>query len=154
MKEDPTTKETEKKPQQQQESDQTWVPRWERQTPDTGSAPGQHPRPTPRPTSATCSQHPRVTPTVYTPDQMHTQTRGLMFLVEQLVMEMRQLASADTVEPEQWSSVALKLREVAGCSLLLRQRALELAAEALGLGHQTSGTLGLFEETFPPKEAD
>jgi hypothetical protein len=65
--------------------------------------------------------------------------------VELLEGEMPRIENADRVEPAVWSSVALTLREVANRSLLLRQRALVRAAEALGLDPQTSRTLGLFE---------
>jgi hypothetical protein len=67
---------------------------------------------------------------------------------------MLQLETADIIESAAWSSCALMLREVANRSLLLRQRCLALAAEALGSDPQTSGTLRLFEEPLPPEEAD
>jgi hypothetical protein len=76
---------------------------------------------------------------------MRTQIHELRSLVGLLEVEMLQLESADIIEPAVWSSCALMLREVANRSLLLRQRCLALAAEALESDHQTSGTLGLFE---------
>jgi hypothetical protein len=76
---------------------------------------------------------------------MRTQIRELRYQVERLEEEMRLLETFDTIEPAVWSSCALMLHEVANRSLLLRQRALELAAGALESGPQTSGTLGLFE---------
>lgn len=116
----------------------------ERQTQDTGSEPGPDSHPTLPPSSPTCSPHPTGSPTASTLDQMRTRIRELRCLVEQLEEEMRLLRSADTVEPVEWSSVALTLREVANRSLLLRQQALSLVVEALGLDRQTSGTLGFF----------
>jgi hypothetical protein len=68
---------------------------------------------------------------------MRIQIHELRSLVGQLEAEMLQLASAGIVEPELWSSVALMLRGVEDRSWLLRQRALELAAEALESDHRT-----------------
>jgi hypothetical protein len=76
---------------------------------------------------------------------MHIRIHELTCLVEQLEAVMLQQASADTISPELWSSVALRLREVAGRSLLLREQALEQVDAALESDPQTSGTLGLFE---------
>jgi hypothetical protein len=76
---------------------------------------------------------------------MRIQIHELTCLVELLEVEMLQRASAGKAGPELWSSVALMLRGVEDRSWLLRQRALELAAEALESDPQTSGTLGLFE---------
>jgi hypothetical protein len=76
---------------------------------------------------------------------MHIRIHELTCLVELLEVEMLQTRNADIVEPAVWSSAALRLLEVANRSLLLRRRALELAAGALESDPQTSGTLGLFE---------
>lgn len=144
MKEDRTTKGTEKTTAQPLGSDQTLAELWVPQTPDTQSGPDRIHLPKSHPTAPTCSQHPKGCPTGYTQDQMRTRIRELMSLVALLEAEMPLIESADIVEPAVWSSVALMLREVANRSLLLRQQALALAAEALESGHQTSGTLGLF----------
>jgi len=68
---------------------------------------------------------------------MHSRIRELKCLVALLEGEMTRIATADIIEPAVWSSCALMLREVANRSLLLRQQALALAAEALGSGRQT-----------------
>ena len=115
------------------------------QTLDTGNGLGPGPRPTLHPRTAKCSLHPTGCPTESTPGQMHSRIRELRYLVARLEAEMPQIESADIIEPAVWSSVALMLREVANRSLLLRRRALELAAEALELDLQTSRALGLFE---------
>src|SRR6267378_4763483 len=114
--------------------------RMERQEPqirDTGSEPGPDHRPTHHPTIAMCSPRPTATPTASTPGQMHSRIRELKCLVALLEGEMTRIATADIIEPAVWSSCALMLREVANRSLLLRQQALALAAEALGSGRQT-----------------
>jgi hypothetical protein len=76
---------------------------------------------------------------------MRIRIHELTCLVEQLEAVMLLQASDDTIEPELWSSVALRLREVADRSLLLRQQCLSQAAEALESDRRTSSTLGLFE---------
>jgi hypothetical protein len=111
--------------------------RLERQTPDTQSEPGHGPRPTPRPSSATCSPRPTATPTANTQGQMHTRIRELRYLVERLEVETLPLAIDDIVGPAVWSSAALMLREVANRSELLRRQCLSLAAVALESDHQT-----------------
>jgi hypothetical protein len=68
---------------------------------------------------------------------MHIRIRELRSLVAQLEAEILQRETADKVEPAVWSSVGLMLREVANRSLLLRQQALALAAEALGSDQKT-----------------
>jgi hypothetical protein len=69
---------------------------------------------------------------------MRTQIHVLTCLVEQLEEAMLQIKNDDIVEPAVWSSCALTLSEVANRSLLLRRRALVLAAAALESGRQTS----------------